>query len=111
MEQWPDAASEQLRLLTVRLTELLTKGLEWLRSELGVDLGLKPELIPPWIILLAACSGLLLMAVLWASVCRTVFRKRPAVRHVDDGVDGKRAVCKPGRAEEPKKKKAEKVGE
>lgn len=105
MEQWQDAASGQLRLLTSRLNELLTKGLEWLRSELGVDLGLKPELIPPWIILLAACSGLLLMAVLWASVCRTVFRKRPAVRHVDDGVDGKRTVCKPVRAEEPKKKK------
>ncbi|XP_047217308.1 protein LYRIC-like isoform X2 [Girardinichthys multiradiatus] len=105
MEQWQDAASQQLRLLTSRLNELLTKGLEWLRSELGVDLGLKPEFIPPWIILLAACSGLLLMIALWASVCRTVFRKRPALSHVDDGVEGKRGANKTVKAEEPKKKK------
>uniref|UniRef100_A0A3B3YWY9 Uncharacterized protein n=1 Tax=Poecilia mexicana TaxID=48701 RepID=A0A3B3YWY9_9TELE len=111
MEQWQDAASQQLRLLTSRLNELLTKGLEWLRSEFGVDVGLKPELIPPWIILLAACSGLLLMVALWASVCRTIFRKRPAVSSVDDGVEGKRGASKPVKAEEPKKKKkkAEKV--
>ncbi|MEQ2300061.1 hypothetical protein AMECASPLE_021449, partial [Ameca splendens] len=110
MEQWQDAASQQLRLLTSRLNELLTKGLEWLRSELGVDLGLKPEFIPPWIILLAACSGLLLMIALWASVCRTIFRKRPALSHVDDGVEGKRGANKTVKAEEPKrkKKKAEK---
>ncbi|XP_014915594.1 protein LYRIC-like isoform X1 [Poecilia latipinna] len=105
MEQWQDAASQQLRLLTSRLNELLTKGLEWLRSEFGVDVGLKPELIPPWIILLAACSGLLLMVALWASVCRTIFRKRPAVSSVDDGVEGKRGASKPVKAEEPKKKK------
>ncbi|MEQ2225424.1 hypothetical protein ILYODFUR_017302 [Ilyodon furcidens] len=105
MEQWQDVASQQLRLLTSRLNELLTKGLEWLRSELGVDLGLKPELIPPWIILLAACSGLLLMIALWASVCRSIFRKRPALSHVDDGVEGKRGANKTVKAEEPKKKK------
>ncbi|XP_054897817.1 protein LYRIC-like [Poeciliopsis prolifica] len=105
MEQWQDAASQQLRLLTSRLNELLTKGLEWLRSEFGVDVGLKPELIPPWIILLAACSGLLLMVALWASVCRTVFRKRAAVSAADDGVEGKRGASKPVKAEEPKKKK------
>ncbi|KAM4735022.1 uncharacterized protein FYW61_005603 isoform 2-T2 [Anableps anableps] len=105
MEQWQDAASQQLRLLTSRLNELLTKGLEWLRSELGVDVGLKPELIPPWIILLAACSGLLLMVALWASVCRTIFGKRPALSPVDDGVEGKRGANKPVKAEEAKKKK------
>ncbi|KAM4568780.1 protein LYRIC-like isoform 2-T2 [Fundulus diaphanus] len=105
MEQWQDAASQQLGLLSGRLTELLTKGLGWLRSELGVDLGLKPELIPPWIILLAACSGLLLTVALWASLCRTVFRKRPAASPLDDGLEGKRGAAKPLKAEEPKKKK------
>ncbi|XP_043972273.1 protein LYRIC-like isoform X2 [Gambusia affinis] len=105
MEQWQDAASQQLRLLTSRLNELLTKGLEWLRSEFGVDVGLKPEFIPPWIILLAACSGLLLMVALWASVCRTIFRKRPAASPVDDEVEGKRGASKPVKTEEPKKKK------
>uniref|UniRef100_A0A3Q2PVE9 Metadherin a n=1 Tax=Fundulus heteroclitus TaxID=8078 RepID=A0A3Q2PVE9_FUNHE len=105
MEQWQDAASQQLGLLSGRLTELLTKGLGWLRSELGVDLGLKPVLIPPWVILLAACSGLLLMVALWASLCRTVFRRRPAASPLDDGLEGKRGAAKPLKAEEPKKKK------
>ncbi|XP_067365045.1 protein LYRIC-like isoform X3 [Channa argus] len=113
MEQWHDAASQQVKMLTKRVNDLLSKGLELLRSELGVDLGLKPELIPPWVILLATCTGLVLMLVLWASVYRALFKKRPASSHVDDGIDIKRGVsnAKPIKHEEPKKKKkrAEKV--
>ncbi|XP_051261190.1 protein LYRIC isoform X1 [Dicentrarchus labrax] len=105
MEPWQDAASQQVKLLTNRLNELLSKGLGLLRSELGVDLGLKPELIPPWVILLAACTGLVLMVALWASTCRAIFKKRPAVSPVDDGIEVKRAVSKPVKSEEPKKKK------
>ncbi|XP_028281674.1 protein LYRIC-like [Parambassis ranga] len=105
MEQWQDAASQQAKLLTNRLNELLSKGLEFLRSELGVDLGLKPELIPPWMILLTACTGLMLMVIVWASVCRGVFKKRSAVSPVDEGVEIKRGVSKPVKSEEPKKKK------
>ena len=112
MEQWQDAASQQVKLLTNRVNELLSKGLGLLRSELGVDLGLKPELIPPWVILLVACTGLVLMVALWASTCRAIFKKRPAVSPVDDGLEVKRGVSKPVKSEEPKKKKkkAEKVG-
>ncbi|XP_031178588.1 protein LYRIC-like isoform X1 [Sander lucioperca] len=105
MEQWQDAASQQVKLLTNRMNELLSRGLGLLRSELGVDLGLKPELIPPWVILLAACSGLVLMVALWASACRSLFKKRPAVFPVDDGIEVKRGLGKPGKSEEPKKKK------
>ncbi|XP_026149898.1 protein LYRIC-like isoform X2 [Mastacembelus armatus] len=105
MEQWQDAASQQVKLLTDRVTELLSKGLGLLRSELGVDLGLQPELIPSWVILLAACSGLVLMVALWASVCRALFKKRPAVRPADDGIEVKRGANKAFRSEEPKKKK------
>lgn len=105
MEQWKDAASQQLKLISNRLSELLSTGLDWLRSELGVDLRLKPELIPPWVILLAACSGLVLMVALWASACRTLFKKRPALHASDDGVEVKRGVGKPVKSEEPKKKK------
>lgn len=105
MEQWQDAASQQAKLLTNRLNELLSKGLGLLRSELGVDLGLKPELIPPWVILLAACTGLVLMVALWASTCRALFKKGPAVNPVDDGIEVKRGVSKPVKSEEPKKKK------
>ncbi|KAK9513304.1 hypothetical protein VZT92_026847 [Zoarces viviparus] len=105
MEQWQDAASQQFKLLTTRLNELLSKGLGLLRSELGVDLGLKPELIPPWVILLAACTGLVLMVALWASTCRALFKKRPAESVVDDGIEVKRGVGKPVKSEESKKKK------
>lgn len=106
MEQWQDAASQQAELLTNRLNELLSKGLGLLRSELGVDLGLKPELTPPWVVLLAACSGLALTLLLWASVCRAVFKKRgPAKPEDDGGVEIKQAVGKLVKSEEPKKKK------
>ncbi|XP_062279394.1 protein LYRIC-like [Scomber scombrus] len=105
MDAWQDEASQQVKLLTARLNELLTKGLGLLRSELGVDLGLKPELIPPWVILLAACTGLVLLVVLWASTCRALFRKTPSVNLVDEDVEIKRVVSKPVKSEEPKKKK------
>lgn len=105
MEQWRDAASQQVKLLTDRLNGLLSKGLGMVSSELGVDLGLKPELFPPWVILLAACSGLVLMVALWASVCRSTFKKRPARIAEDDGIDLKRSVTKPIKSEEPKKKR------
>lgn len=105
MEQWQDAASQQVKLLTNRLNELLSKGLGLLRSELGVDLGLKPELIPPWVILLAAFTGLVLMFALWASACRGIFKKRPTLSPVDDGIEVKRGVSKLVKSEEPKKKK------
>ncbi|KAI4811945.1 hypothetical protein KUCAC02_014806 [Chaenocephalus aceratus] len=95
MEQWQNEASQQVKLLTTRLNELLSKGLGLLRSELGVDLGLKPELIPPWVILLAACSGLLLLVALWASTCRSLFKKRPDVSPLDDGFELKRDESKP----------------
>ncbi|KAM3873492.1 protein LYRIC-like [Diretmus argenteus] len=114
MEQWQDAASRQVKLLTTRLNELLSGGAELLRSELGVDVGLQPELIPPWVVLLAACIGLVLMVALWASICRGLFRKRPAVMNAvdDDGVEIKAGVAKPvvksADEQRKKKKKAEK---
>ncbi len=51
------------------------------------------------------------MVALWASACRALFKKRPALSPVDDGAEIKRGVGKPVKSEEPKKKKkkAEKV--
>lgn len=113
MENWQDATSQQLKLFTRRLNELLSNGLELLHSELGVDLGLKPELIPPWVILLAACIGLVLMVALWASTCRRLFKKRPTITTVDDdSIEIKPAVDKPvvkSEEQKKKKKKAEKA--
>lgn len=111
MEKWQDAAAEQVKLLTDHLNEMLSKALKLLHSELGVDLGLKPEAIPPWVILSAACAGLLLMLALWASLCCSVFKKRQSVSGADDVVEEKPGVAKPVKSEEPKKrkKKADKV--
>ncbi|XP_065814229.1 protein LYRIC isoform X2 [Labrus bergylta] len=104
MEQWQDAASQQIKPLTNRLNELMSKGLGLLRSELGMDLGLKPELIPSWVILLSVCTGLLLMVALWASACQALFKTRPAVRPADDDFRFKRGVVNI-KLEEPKRKK------
>lgn len=105
MEKWQDAAAEQVKLLADHLTEMFSKTLKLLHSELGVDLGLKPEAIPPWVLVSAACAGLLLMLALWASLCCSLFKKRQSVSGASDGVEEKRGVAKPVKAEEPKKRK------
>lgn len=112
MEKWQDAAAEQAKLLAVHFNEILSKALKLLHSELGVDLGLKPEAIPLWVILFAAGTGLLLLLALWASLCCSVFKKRQSLSSVDEAVVEKQGVAKPIKSEEPKKKKkkAEKVG-
>lgn len=106
-ESWQDATSQQVKLIAGRLNELLSTGLDLLHSELGVDLGLKPVLIPPWVILLAACVGLVLMVALWASACRGLFKKRPTITTVDENIETtKPAVTKQVvRTDEQKKKK------
>ncbi|XP_077383763.1 protein LYRIC-like [Festucalex cinctus] len=110
MEQWRDAASQQAEVLASRVNALLSKGQEFLRTELGVDLAIKPELIPPWVILLATCTGFVLMLVVWASMCQALFKKRPTITVVEDTVEVKRSASKPVKSEEPKKrrKRAEK---
>ncbi|CAL1610521.1 unnamed protein product [Knipowitschia caucasica] len=104
MEQLQNVASQQAKLITTRVTELLSRGQSWLLTEFGVDLGLNPELIPPWMILLAACTGFLLMLALWASLCRAAFKKQPVIKAGEDSVVEHKRASKVVR-EEPKKKK------
>ncbi|XP_076004576.1 protein LYRIC-like isoform X2 [Genypterus blacodes] len=108
MGEWQDAASRHVKLFANRLNDQLSRGLGLLRSEFGVDLGLEPELIPPWVILLAALTGLVLMVAMWASVCRAIFKKRPDIDPVDgdDESEVKESAAKPViKSEEQKKKK------
>uniref|UniRef100_A0A4W5QRM8 Metadherin a n=1 Tax=Hucho hucho TaxID=62062 RepID=A0A4W5QRM8_9TELE len=102
-ENWQDATCQQAKLIAGRLNELLSTGLDLLHSELGVDFGVKPE-IPPWLIFLAACIGLVLMVAMWASACRGLFKKRPTIIEVETMETTKPAI-KTAKAEEPKKKK------
>ncbi|CAB1334174.1 unnamed protein product [Coregonus sp. 'balchen'] len=104
-ENWQDATCQQVKLIAGRLNELLSTGLDLLHSELGVDFGVKPE-IPPWLIFLAACIGLVLMVAMWASACRGLFKKRATIIEVDETIEStKPAPIKVARAEEQKKKK------
>ncbi|XP_029594231.1 protein LYRIC isoform X3 [Salmo trutta] len=103
-DNWQDATCQQARLIAGRLNELLSTGLDLLHSELGVDFGVKPE-IPPWLIFLAACIGLVLMVAMWASACRGLFKKRPTIIEVETMESTKPAPIKTAKAEEPKKKK------
>ncbi|XP_038850495.1 protein LYRIC-like isoform X3 [Salvelinus namaycush] len=103
-ENWQDATCQQVKLIAGRLNELLSTGLDLLHSELGVDFGVKPE-IPPWLIILAACIGLVLMVAMWASACRGLFKKRPTVIEVETVESTKPAPIKVAKAEEPKKTK------
>ncbi|KAK6326480.1 hypothetical protein J4Q44_G00021250 [Coregonus suidteri] len=74
-ENWQDATCQQVKLIAGRLNELLSTGLDLLHSELGVDFGVKPE-IPPWLIFLAACIGLVLMVAISYQGCETEEQKK-----------------------------------
>ncbi|KAJ8394593.1 hypothetical protein AAFF_G00043960 [Aldrovandia affinis] len=112
---WQDLATQQAELLSSRLRELLSIGLGLLRSELGVDLGLEPDLYPTWMILATAFLGLLVIAVLWAAACggRVGGRKR-SVRTTEEEINDentKASVSKAVKPDEQKKKNRKKPGE
>uniref|UniRef100_A0A8D3CBJ7 Protein LYRIC-like n=1 Tax=Scophthalmus maximus TaxID=52904 RepID=A0A8D3CBJ7_SCOMX len=63
---WQEIKAE---MLSGRLKELLSSGQGYVLAQFGLDLGLKPELCPTWLILSTAAAGLLLLLALsWAAV-------------------------------------------
>ena len=104
-------ALEKAELLSGRLKELTSSGLGYVQARLGVDLGLKPELYPTWVVLSTAALGaLLLLAVSWAAVCGGLLAGKKRRSSASQGGD-EAAKAEP---EEPRrrnrKKTAEKVG-
>ncbi|MCJ8745392.1 hypothetical protein PDJAM_G00129610 [Pangasius djambal] len=100
--EWREAAER----MDVYLRELLSSGLLLLHAELGVDVGLKAELLPPGLLAcVAAGLGLLLAVLLWLSVCRC-FSKKPAEKVAPEA--GK--TSKP-KSEEVKKKSRKRGGD
>ncbi|KAM9431847.1 uncharacterized protein mtdhb isoform 2-T3 [Clarias gariepinus] len=75
--EWREAAQR----VDVYLRERLSSGLLLVHAQLGVDLGLRVELLPPGLLACAAAAGLglVLVLILWLAVCRGVWRK-PAGR-------------------------------
>ncbi|XP_041101490.1 protein LYRIC-like isoform X2 [Polyodon spathula] len=111
--RWQDIAAQHADVISSRLRELLSTGLDLLHSKLGVDLGLKPEQYPSWVLLLTAFIGLLVIVVVWAAACVGLCagRKRGA-RASDTGSQAtKTSTTKSGKGEEQKKKNKKKTVE
>ena len=106
-------ALEKAELLSSRLKEILSTGQGYIQARFGVDLGLKPELYPTWIILSSAAVALLvLLGLSWAAVCGTGLPRKkrgsPAVSQSVGQAD-KSVSAKSGRAEEQRKRNRKKV--
>lgn len=107
------SALEKAELLSIRLKELVYSGQGFVQAQFGVDLGLKPELYPTWVILSTAAVGLLLLLVVsWAAVC-VCGKKRgsPADRSGAEGEPGKADFIKSVKPEEHKKRSRKKASE
>ncbi|XP_077404765.1 metadherin a [Vanacampus margaritifer] len=119
---WRGFALEEAELLSGRLKDLLSSGQAYVRSHLGLDLGLQPELYPTWLMLTttAAVGALLLLAVSWAAFYGggSGSRKKRSISVVTSSSSSgggppvaKTPANKTIKPEETKKKNAKKVGE
>ncbi|XP_031152094.1 metadherin a [Sander lucioperca] len=105
-------ALEKAELLSSRLKELLSSGQGYVRTQFGVDLGLKPDVYPTWVILSTASMGLLLLLCLsWAAVCGGLFvgKKRGSPVTQGNGEPGKANLAKTAKPEEQKKRNKKKT--
>ncbi|XP_061786836.1 metadherin a isoform X3 [Nerophis lumbriciformis] len=109
------ALLEEAELFSGRLRDLLSSGQTYVRSQFGLDLGLKPEQYPTWLMLTTAAVALLfLLAASWAAVCGALLagRRRPGCRvpHVGCESPAKAPLTtKPAKPEEVKKRNQKKV--
>uniref|UniRef100_A0A8C5VPY6 Metadherin n=1 Tax=Microcebus murinus TaxID=30608 RepID=A0A8C5VPY6_MICMU len=101
---------------------MLSVGLGFLRTELGLDLGLEPKRYPGWVILVGTGAlGLLLLVLLgygWAAACagarkkrRSTPRKREEATAAPAAAPDDLALLKNLRSEEQKKKNRKKLTE
>lgn len=110
---WQEIASLHVEQITGYVRETLSTGLVYLKSELGIDLGLNPDLCAPWLLLSTAWAGLVLILIVWVSVCRglsKILSGTETGENIADNTDPAQTVKK---ADEPRrrnrKRNAEKV--
>ncbi|XP_036089198.1 protein LYRIC isoform X7 [Rousettus aegyptiacus] len=119
---WQDELAQQAEEGSARLREMLSVGLGFLRTELGLDLGLEPKRYPGWVILVGTGAlGLLLLFLLcygWAAACagarkkrRSPPRKREEAAAAPAPAPDDLALLKNLRSEEQKKKNRKKLPE
>ncbi|XP_074543049.1 metadherin a [Halichoeres trimaculatus] len=107
-----DFALEKAELLSARLKEALTLGNEYVRAQFGIDLDLKPELYPTWVILSTAAVGVLLLLCLsWAAVCGGLLAGKKRGSPITQGSTepDKATVVKTAKPEEQKKRNKKKT--
>ncbi|XP_012999441.1 protein LYRIC isoform X3 [Cavia porcellus] len=121
-QTWQEELAQQAEEGSARLREMLSVALGFLRTELGLDLGLEPRRYPGWVILVGAGAlGLLLLVLLgygWAAACAGARKKRrspPRRREEAVAAPGPApddsALLRSVRGEEPKKKNRKKQPE
>ncbi|XP_012578475.1 PREDICTED: protein LYRIC isoform X5 [Condylura cristata] len=119
---WLDELAQQAEDGSARLREMLSVGLGFLRTELGLDLGLEPKRYPGWVILVGTGAlGLLLLFLMgygWAAACagarkkrRSPPRKREEAVAAPAPAPDDLALLKNLRSEEQKKKNRKKLPE
>ncbi|XP_058420661.1 protein LYRIC isoform X4 [Diceros bicornis minor] len=119
---WLDELAQRAEEASARLREMLSVGLGFLRTELGLDLGLEPKRYPGWVILVGTGAlGLLLLFLLgygWAAACagarkkrRSPPRKREEAAAAPAAAPDDLAQLKNLRSEEQKKKNRKKLPE
>ncbi|KAM6445741.1 protein LYRIC isoform 2-T2 [Rhynochetos jubatus] len=78
---WQETAAQQAEEAATRVRDVLSGGLDLLRAELGLELGLDPQGLPTWLALVVpAALGLGLLGLLLAVACGSGLRKKPARR-------------------------------
>ncbi|XP_058610575.1 metadherin a isoform X6 [Onychostoma macrolepis] len=65
-QDWRVLATQRAEYVSDRIRGLLSSGLDFLQAELGLDLGIKPEQYPTWLILSAALIGLTVLLLIAA---------------------------------------------
>uniref|UniRef100_A0A8C1R013 Metadherin b n=1 Tax=Cyprinus carpio TaxID=7962 RepID=A0A8C1R013_CYPCA len=105
---WQEIASQHVEQITGYVRETLSTGLVYLKSELGIDLGLNPDLCAPWLLLITAWGGLLLILILWVSVCRGLSKRLSETGDIADNTGPPQTAKK---ADEPRRRNRKKNAE